>query len=432
MAKPINKSLNNKITEIDHEVNGLLNCTSFISYDKKDYRDLSLLKTYTIDDRETIEIDDAISLEKINQQFKVWVHIASPAALINYDSALDRQARKKNSSLYLCNKIEYMFPEIIVDRLFSLKEKENRFAISVGAIIEDNGEISSYEVTKSIVKPIYRLNYDDADELLDYVPEEEEDLYLIYKLINLRRNWRKKNGAREIIESQGKIKVKGDIPYIKIIEPTPSRKLISESMVLYGDIISMFTKENNIPIPYRVQDSIKNESIGFKPRGSIMTNYLLKKTMGKTYYTSKSLKHSSLGLASYTHSSSPIRRYADLLIHYQITNFLNNKKLISMLEMEKLINNLNKLSRQNINKYREDQKEWIMRWFKGKKNKVYKCVLLSWINLNKNISILYFNDYYFTQICILETKYDINVGDEIKIKNETTSWDETICFVQVK
>ncbi len=432
MAKPVNTSLNNEIPDIDNQVNELLDRHRLISSDKRDYRDLTSLKTYTIDDSETIEIDDAISLEKVYNKLKVWVHIASPAALIDYNSELDRQARKRSSSLYLCNKIEYMFPEKIVDKLFSLKEKQKRFAISVGAIIEDNGEISSYELTKSIVKPNYRLNYDEADDLLDYVPKEEEELYLLYKLINLRKKWRKKNGAKEIIECQGKIRVEGNQPYIKIIEQTPSRKLISESMVLYGEIISMFTNKNKIPVPYRVQDSMKNETVDLRSGNTIMNNYLLKKTMGKTYYSSKCLKHNSLALDSYTHSSSPIRRYADLLIHYQIINYLNNKQLINISEMDKLINDLNKSSRQNINKYREDQKEWIMRWFKGYQNKVYKCVLLSWINLNKKIGILYFNDYYFSQICTLESKYNINVGDEIKITNETINWDEIMYFVQVK
>ena len=432
MAKSFNTSIKNDITEINNEVIELLDKFRYISSYKRNYRDLTSQKTYTIDDNETIEIDDAISLEKVNEKLKVWVHIASPPAFINYDSALDKLARKRNSSLYLCNKIEYMFPEIIVDKLFSLKEKENRFAISIGAIIEDDGQISSYEVTKSIVKPTYRLNYEDADELLDYVPEEEEDLYLIYKLINLRMNWRKNNGAIEIIECQGKIKVEENKPYLEIMEPTPSRKLISESMVLYGEIIAMFTRTNNIPVPYRVQDRIKNEKVDLKSGNIVMTNYLLKKSMGKTYYSSKSLKHNGLGLDSYTHSTSPIRRYADLIIHYQITNYLNNMQLITKSEMDKLINNLNKSSRQNISKFREDQNEWIMRWFKENQNKVYKAVLLSWVNLNMQKAIIYFNDYYFSQICIIQSKNDINVGDEIKIKNNTIKQQEIMCFTQVK
>ena len=81
-----NTSLNKEITAIDKEVNELLQNYRYISSEYENYRDLTSLKTYTIDDNETIEIDDAISIETINNKSKVWVHIASPAALINYNS----------------------------------------------------------------------------------------------------------------------------------------------------------------------------------------------------------------------------------------------------------------------------------------------------------------------------------------------------------
>ena len=391
-------------------------------------KDLSNLKTYTIDEDITIEIDDAISLEKIDNHYKLWIHIASPSISIEFDSEIDRKARKSISTLYLCTNNIYMFPENIIN-LFSLKENKKRKSLSLGVILNNDGSIYSYEIVQSIIKTNYRLSYKEADELIDYAPKEEEDLFIISKILEKRRLWRKSNGAIEIVESYGKVVVKNNVPIIKIIDQTLSRILVSEAMVLYGDMLSKYTQLNKIPVPYRVQDNKKLVNINnFNSDNHILNNFQLKKNIGKTYYSSTASSHNSLGLDSYLQATSPIRRYSDLLVHYQIYKFLNNEHLISKDKIDEIIIEINHLSRQNINRFRHDQQIWTSKWFKYNKFNDYRVLLLQWINRLKNICLIYFVEYKFSSICYLKSKLDVKVGESIKIKNITIDYKDLLYF----
>ncbi|MBW3049372.1 ribonuclease II [Prochlorococcus marinus XMU1403] len=382
-------------------------------------KDLTHLKTYTIDDSKTVEIDDAISLEQVSGQNKLWIHIASPASYIEYQSGIDEKARKLISTVYLSNNTYYMLPKALINNVFSLSDKEKRESLSLGVILNDDGSISSTEIVQSLIQVDYRLDFKEADELIDYAPKEEIDLSLISTILESRKSWRKNLGSIEILESYGKIVVEDKIPNIKIIDPTVSRQLISEAMILYGDIISNFTKLNKIPVPYRVQersDKVSKDNIQLSDN-KILYNFLLKKTMGKTYYSINPMQHDSLALTSYLHATSPIRRYADLLVHYQLNRFLNNKVLISMDDVQQIIHEINNQGRQNIMRFREDQKYWLGKWFENNTFNEYSVILLNWINRYKNICLLYFVDYNFSTISNLHSKLNINIGDNFNVKN---------------
>ena len=418
-----NKILNDEINNLIFRFKHSYNINSIV-------KDLTHLKTYTIDDSNTIEIDDAISLEKVSYQYKLWIHIASPTSYIDYQSAIDKKARKVISTVYLCTNTFYMLPEILINNLFSLCANQKRESLSIGIIFNDDGSVSSSEIVKSLIKVNYRLNYTEADELIDYAPKEEEDLSIISTILQNRKCWRKNLGANEILESYGKIIVEDNIPTIKIIDPTLSRQLISEAMILYGNLISEFTKKNKIPAPYRVQERIDKLIKGDfqNSDNTVLYNFLLKKTMGKTYYSINPLAHRGLGLSSYLHATSPIRRYADLLVHYQINRFLTNNNLISKDDVEQIILEINNLGKQNLIKYREDQKLWLNKWFELNSFNEYQVIILNWINRYKNICILYFVEYKITTICNLNSKFDLNIGDYFKVKNTTHNYNDLLYF----
>ncbi len=393
-------------------------------------KDLTHLKTYSIDDSQALEIDDAISLEKLSSQYKLWVHIASPTSYIEYLSAIDKNARKLISTVYLSTHTYFMFPETLINNVFSLSDKENRESISIGVVLNEDGSVSSTEVVQSFIKVNYRLNYIEADELIDYAPKEEEDLSILSAILQRRRCWRRNSGAKEILESYGKIIVEKNIPSIKIIDPTLSRQLISEAMILFGNTISNYTKLNNIPVPYRVQENIDNVSkhIIEKQNDNILHNFLLKKNMGKSYYSINPGPHNSLGLTSYLHATSPIRRYADLLVNYQLKRYLNNKDLISKDEVEQIIYEINNQGIQNIMRYREDQKYWLSKWFNINSFREHQVILLNWVNRYKNICILYFIEYHLSTICNLKSKLNLNIGEKFIVKNSIHNNDDIIHF----
>tara|TARA_Y100001968_G_scaffold311944_1_gene334571 strand:- start:109 stop:1392 length:1284 start_codon:yes stop_codon:yes gene_type:complete len=382
-------------------------------------KDLTYLKTYSIDEFETLEIDDAISLERRSHQYKLWIHIASPSSYIKYQSAIDMYARKRISSVYLSNDNYYMLPEILINNVFSLSDNRLRESLSLCVILNEDGSVSSTDIVRSLIKVNYRLNYTEADELIDYAPKEEEDLSILSEILQRRKSWRRNLGATEISESYGKIIVEDKIPKIKIIDQTLSRQLISEAMILYGNIISNFTILNKIPVPYRVQDPMDkvNKIKTLESENKVLYNFLLKKSLGKSYYSINPMPHSSLGLPSYLHATSPIRRYSDLLVNYQLNRFLNNKDLISKNEVEQIIDEINNQGRQNILRYREDQKLWLSIWFSNNSIKEYQVILLNWINRYKNICILYFNEYNFSTLCNLNSKINLNIGENFRVKN---------------
>ncbi len=356
----------NKI--IDNEVKDIINNYRQAIKLNSSVKDLTYLKTYTIDDTQTFEIDDAISLEKLSHQYKLWIHIASPTSYFEYQSAIDKKARKLISTIYLSNNTHYMLPKTLINNVFSLSDHQKRESLSLGVILNEDGSVASKEIVQSIIKVDFNLNYTEADELIDYAPKEEEDLSIISSILQSRKSWRKKSGAMEILESFGKIIVEDNKPSLKIIDPTLSRQLISEAMILYGYLISNFTKVNKIPVPYRVQERIdkiiKNNIQDME--NNFLLNFLLKKTMGKSYYSINPMPHTSLGLTSYLHATSPIRRYADLVVNYQLNRYLNNKELISKEEVEQMTHEINNITRQNTMRYREDQKFWLKKWFNNK------------------------------------------------------------------
>ena len=119
------------------------------------FTDLSYLCTYTIDDDQTFEIDDAISLERIDNNYKVWIHIADPSTIIPIDSQIDIEAKKRASSIYLSNKIIPMIDRELVEKIISLKAGRKSKALSVSVQLNKEGKIIESNIIRSLVKPIY-------------------------------------------------------------------------------------------------------------------------------------------------------------------------------------------------------------------------------------------------------------------------------------
>ena len=108
-----------------------------------------------------------------------------------------------------------------------------------------------------------------------------------------------------------------------------------------------------------------------------------------------------------------------MLVHYQLNRFLNNKVLISKDDVHQIIQEINNQGRQNIMRFREDQKYWLGKWFENNTFNEYSVILLNWVNRYKNICLLYFVDYKFSTISNLHSKLNINIGDNFNVKNTT-------------
>ena len=171
MVNPLNKYISNKLPIEDLKL--LIEKRNIIIHSNK-LLNLTGLKTYTIDDPCTIEIDDAISLEINGSKRYLWIHISSPAEYIAYRSPYEQLARKKTTSFYLDDVIETMLPLDLIEELLTLSDKRKNITLSIRVLLDEYGKISEYLVTRAIVKPTYRLNYEEALELIELRPKEEE------------------------------------------------------------------------------------------------------------------------------------------------------------------------------------------------------------------------------------------------------------------
>lgn len=142
-------------------------------FDCKDRIDLREIKTITIDGETSKDLDDAISVEKIEDNYKVYVHISDVSHFIDIDSPLDLEAKSRGNSSYLIDKVYNMFPEILSNNIMSLNENEERFALTLIFIIDKEGNILESNILKSLIKSDRRLSYNYAEDIINKKVEEE-------------------------------------------------------------------------------------------------------------------------------------------------------------------------------------------------------------------------------------------------------------------
>ncbi|MGB5634640.1 MAG: ribonuclease R family protein, partial [Waterburya sp.] len=275
--------------------------------------DLTHLKVCTIDDESTTEIDDGLSIEYLdNGKAKIWIHIADPTRIVDPEDELDLEARRRSTSLYLPTGMVPMFPSELATGPMSLVQAKVCSALSFGVILDELGGIQEYEIHSSLIKPTYRLTYDDVDEMLQLGVQNEPEISDLAKNSYLRRNWRKSKGSIQIKMPESVIKVKDNEEVtIELIDSSPSRQLVAEMMILAGQVGGKYGKEHNLPLPYRGQPQPElpsEEELLSLPPGP--TRFCaLRSCMPRSEMSMSPIRHACLGLESYVQVTSPIRRY---------------------------------------------------------------------------------------------------------------------------
>ena len=203
--------------------------------------DLTYLKVYTIDDESTTEIDDGLSWEQLpDGRERLWVHIADPTRFLMPEDELDLEARKRGSTVYLPTGMVPMFPEILATGPMSLVQGQVCCALSFGIILDASGAVENYSIHASLIKPTYRLTYEDVDEMLDLDVQAEPEIVAIARWANKRKAWRYAQGAISINMPEAMIKVKEDDIKIYVLDDSPSRQLVAEMMILAGEVAARY------------------------------------------------------------------------------------------------------------------------------------------------------------------------------------------------
>ncbi|AUC59649.1 exoribonuclease II Rnb [Cyanobacterium sp. HL-69] len=359
--------------------------------------DLTAHKVYTIDDESTKEIDDGLSVETLEDgTLRYWIHIADPTRLITPHDDLDLEARKRSTSLYLPTGMIPMFPPVLATGPMSLVQGQICPALSFGVTLDEAGGIKDYEIHSTHIKPTYRLTYHDVDEMLHLDIQAEPEVKQLAEASKLRSQWRRDNGSVMISMPEAIIKVQGeDDVTIELLHDSFSRTLVAEMMILTGEVAGRFCQEHDIPVPFRGQPQPElppHEELILLPAGPVRSS-AIRRCMPKSETGLSPIRHSSLGLNTYTQVTSPIRRYTDLLAHFQIKAHLRGDELpFARDEMQSILFNVTSTSSEAVLVERQTNRYWTLQYLKQHSDEVWEVLMLRWLREDDRLALILFED----------------------------------------
>src|SRR5438876_9584789 len=313
---------------------------------REDLRDQFIV---TIDPDDARDFDDAIDVEKIdNEGWPLGVHIADVAAYVEPGSALDREARRRGNSVYLPDRVIPMLPERLSNGVCSLNPGVDRLTHSVFINFDKNGVAKSARFAHSVIRSAHRLTYKQAYAILTSPPRDQlgERLHLAWELAALLRQKRFEHGSLDLDFPEVKVWVdkQGHPVRLERVENDESHQLIEEFMLAANEAVARELKKRAIPTIYRVHENPDPEKLAeyrefvlsFNYRAGDLTHraelqrvlasfrgkpeeqalkVALLKSLKRARYSPRPLGHYGLAKANYLHFTSPIRRYADLVVH---------------------------------------------------------------------------------------------------------------------
>jgi ribonuclease R len=313
---------------------------------REDLRDKFIV---TVDPDDARDFDDAIDVEKIgNHAWRLGVHIADVSAYVNPDSALDREAQRRGNSVYLPDRVIPMLPERLSNGVCSLNPGVDRITHSVFIEFDKNGRAKNARFARSIIRSARRLTYKEAYAILQSKPADElsRHLHTAWELAALLRRKRFEHGSLDLDFPEVKVYLNpaGKPVRLERVENDESHQLIEEFMLAANEAVARELQHRAIPTIYRVHEnpdpeklveyrefvlsfnykvgdlSLRPEiqrllaSLRGKPEEQALKIAFLK-SLKRARYAPQPLGHYGLAKANYLHFTSPIRRYADLVVH---------------------------------------------------------------------------------------------------------------------
>ncbi|MGD1854844.1 MAG: ribonuclease catalytic domain-containing protein [Leptolyngbyaceae cyanobacterium] len=361
-----------------------------------DRLDLTHLKVYTIDDESTREIDDGLSLETLNDdRTRIWVHIADPTRWLLPGDDIDLEARRRCTTVYLPTGMIPMFPEALATGPMSLRQGEVCCALSFGIVLSSEGAVEEYDIQASLIKPTYRLTYEDVDEMLVLGLNAEPELNAIAQWAKQRRQWRKSQGAISINMPESSIKVIDEEITIDVLENSQSRQTVAEMMILTGEVAARYGEAHALAIPFRSQPEPElpsdNELLQL-PSGWVRDS-AIRRCMPRSEMGINPARHATLGLDYYSQVTSPIRRYTDLLAHFQLKAHLRGETLpFSPEEMTELTQGVSTAAYEAITVERQTKRYWALEFLRRQSDHTWPVMLLRWLREHENLGLVIIED----------------------------------------
>lgn len=328
---------------------------------REDLRDMAI---FTIDGAESKDLDDAVSVEKTSKGWLLGVHIADVSHYVKGNSAIDKEAMKRGTSIYYADKVIPMLPKELSNGICSLNPDEDRLTLSAFMELDSEGGIMSYRFCKSVirsrVKGVYSeinsiLSGNAAQEILDKYAHVKNEIALMDELADVLIAKRKRRNAPGLDTTESKLIIDENGVCCDVVprERGKSERIIEEFMLTANEAAARLARDKKVPFVYRIHEAppeAKVEALQellpkfglecphfteFKPyhaskilesaRGTDKyeaVNLMVLRSMAKAKYSPEPLGHFGLVLEDYAHFTSPIRRYPDLAIHRIITDIL--------------------------------------------------------------------------------------------------------------
>ncbi len=363
-----------------------------------DRLDLTHLKVYTIDDESTREIDDGLSIEILpDGREKIWVHIADPTRWLTPGDTLDLEARRRSTTIYLPTGAVSMFPVALATGPMSLNTGDVCCALSFEVLLADDGSIEHYQIHASHIKITYRLTYEDVEEMLQLGLQTEVELEILAKWARKRTAWRQSQGAITIDMPEPSIKVNGDGEEIilGVTEDVFSRQLVAEMMIMTGEIAARYAHANNIPLLFRGQtqpDLPPDDELLIIPPGPARA-CALRRCMPRSELNTSPVRHASLGLDYYAQVTSPIRRYSDLLAHFQIKSHLRGDELpFSALDVQDLSAVILSTVQEAVFLERQTNRYWSLEYLSRNTHEIWTSMMLRWLREQDALALVLLED----------------------------------------
>ena len=363
---------------------------AIIANSKIDYtnrKDLTKLPIITIDGADAKDLDDAVYVEKLeNGNYKLIVAIADVSHYVKKDTVLDLEARHRGNSVYLVDRVLPMFPKEISNGICSLNEKEEKLTFSCEMEIDLKGDVVNYEVYKSVIKSVHRMTYKDVNAILDGDKDlinEYSDIYeMLKQMLELSKILRAKKFTRGSIDFElPELKVILDednkVEKVLLRDRGEGEKIIEDFMIAANETVAERIYWLELASIYRTHEKPDREKIvklneilskfGYKipnfdnihpkqfqeiiersrnKETSMLVHKTILTSLKQARYTVEDIGHFGLASSHYTHFTSPIRRYADLMVHRVLFSTIDNSiKPFKEADLDEIAQHISKTER---------------------------------------------------------------------------------------
>lgn len=338
--------------------------------------DLTALPTVTIDDADTQDRDDALSLDRLDAgRFRLGIHITDAGALIPQGSVLDEEADRRMASLYIPDRKIPMLPTAVSHGKGSLEPGKRRAALSLLADISVDGDVLQFEVKPSIIISDAALSYDEANTSIAADDHSYHDILAnLHTLTEALKRKREAAGAVNIDRAELLIKVvsSNDVQVKVVQRDSPAREMVAECMVLCNSLLASFCRDRDIPASYRSQSApdLTNLGADLPPGVDIgdhgpLRQHLMLRRFAPAQSGTTAAPHGGLGVQAYIQATSPLRRYPDMVMQRQITNYLDTGEALYGVEDITSIAGRADVQLRALGKLEDERRRyWLLKFFK--------------------------------------------------------------------